>query len=209
MAKVLLLNGSPHAHGCTAAALEEMIRVFSAEGIETELIQVGNQAIRGCVSCNACSKLGRCVINDDLVNQMAPKLEAADGLVVGSPVYYGSPNGTILAFLDRLFYSTPFSKHMKVGAAVVSCRRGGNTASFDVLNKYFTISGMPVASSNYWNQVHGFTAEDVKKDLEGLQTMRNLARNMTFLIRAIADAKEARGLPEVERGAFTSFPDGK
>ena len=209
MAKVLLLNGSPHAHGCTAAALEEMIRVFSAEGIETELIQVGNQAIRGCVSCNACSKVGRCVINDDLVNQMAPKLEAADGLVVGSPVYYGSPNGTILAFLDRLFYSTPFSKHMKVGAAVVSCRRGGNTASFDVLNKYFTISGMPVASSNYWNQVHGFTAEDVKKDLEGLQTMRNLARNMTFLIRAIADAKQTRGLPEVERGAFTSFPDGK
>lgn len=209
MAKVLLLNGSPHAHGCTAAALEEMIRVFSTEGIETELIQVGNQAIRGCVSCNACSKLGRCVINDDLVNQMAPKLEAADGLVVGSPVYYGSPNGTILAFLDRLFYSTPFSKHMKVGAAVVSCRRGGNTASFDVLNKYFTISGMPVASSNYWNQVHGFTAEDVKKDLEGLQTMRNLARNMTFLIRAIADAKQTRGLPEVERGAFTSFPDGK
>ena len=209
MAKVLLLNGSPHAHGCTAAALEEMIRVFSAEGIETELIQVGNQAIRGCVSCNACSKLGRCVINDDLVNQTAPKLEAADGLVVGSPVYYGSPNGTILAFLDRLFYSTPFSKHMKVGAAVVSCRRGGNTASFDVLNKYFTISGMPVASSTYWNQVHGFTAEDVKKDLEGLQTMRNLAWNMTFLIRAIADAKQTRGLPEVERGAFTSFPDGK
>ena len=129
--------------------------------------------------------------------------------MVGSPVYYGSPNGTILAFLDRLFYSTPFSKHMKVGAAVVSCRRGGNTASFDVLNKYFTISGMPVASSNYWNQVHGFTAEDVKKDLEGLQTMRNLARNMAFLIRAIASEKEARGLPEVERGSFTSFPDGK
>ena len=129
--------------------------------------------------------------------------------MVGSPVYYGSPNGTILAFLDRLFYSTPFSKHMKVGAAVVSCRRGGNTASFDVLNKYFTISGMPVASSNYWNQVHGFTAEDVKKDLEGLQTMRNLARNMAFLIRAIASEKEARGLPAVERGSFTSFPDGK
>ena len=209
MAKVLLLNGSPHAHGCTAAALEEMIKVFEAEGIETELIQVGSQAVRGCVSCGACSKLGRCVFNDDLVNRTAPKLEEADGLVVGSPVYYGSPNGTILAFLDRLFYSTPFSKHMKVGAAVVSCRRGGNTASFDVLNKYFTISGMPVASSTYWNQVHGFTAEDVKKDLEGLQTMRNLARNMAFLIRAIAAAKEARGLPEVERGSFTSFPDGK
>ena len=209
MSKVLLLNGSPHAHGCTAAALEEMMKVFSAEGIETELVQVGGQAVRGCVSCNACSKLGRCVLNDDLVNRTAPKLEAADGLVIGSPVYYGSPNGTILAFLDRLFYSTPFSKHMKVGAAVVSCRRGGNTASFDVLNKYFTISGMPVASSTYWNQVHGFTAEDVKKDLEGLQTMRNLARNMAFLIRAIADAKQTRGLPEVERGAFTSFQDGK
>ena len=145
----------------------------------------------------------------DLVNETAPKFEAADGLVVGSPVYYGSPNGTILSFLDRLFYSTGFSKQMKVGAAVVSCRRGGNTASFDVLNKYFTISGMPVASSTYWNQVHGFTAEDVKKDLEGLQTMRNLARNMAFLIRAIVAEKEKNGLPEVERGFFTSFPDGK
>ena len=133
---------------------------------------------------------------------------AADGLVIGSPVYYGSPNGTLLAFLDRLFYSTSFSKQMKVGAAVVSCRRGGNTASFDVLNKYFTISSMPVASSTYWNQVHGFSAEDVRKDLEGLQTMRNLGRNMAFLIRAIADAKAAYGLPETERGSFTSFPDG-
>ena len=209
MAKVLLLNGSPHAKGCTATALEEMIRVFQAEGVETELAQVGNQSIRGCISCGACMKKGKCVFDNDLVNQTAPKFEAADGLVVGSPVYYGSPNGTLLAFLDRLFYSTSFSKHMKVGAAVVSCRRGGNTASFDVLNKYFTISGMPVASSTYWNQVHGFTAEDVKKDLEGLQTMRNLARNMAFLMKAIAGAKEACGLPTVERGAFTSFPDGK
>ena len=143
------------------------------------------------------------------MNETAEKFRDADGLVVGSPVYYASPNGTILAFLDRLFYSTPFSKQMKVGAAVVSARRGGNTASFDVLNKYFSISGMPVATSTYWNQVHGFTAEDVKKDREGLQTMRNLARNMGFMIRAIADAKEKYGLPEVERGAFTSFPDGK
>ncbi len=157
MAKVLLINGSPHAKGCTALALEEMIRVFQEEGIETQLIHVGNKDIRGCVSCNACSKRGKCVF-DDAVNEIAPLFEAADGLVVGSPVYYGSPNGTLLSFLDRLFYSTPFSKHMKVGAAVVSCRRGGNTASFDVLNKYFTISGMPVASSTYWNQVHGFTA---------------------------------------------------
>ena len=208
MAKILLLNGSPRSNGCTAAALEEMTKIFAAEGMETELIQVGKANIRGCVACGFCEKNGRCAIND-LVNETAPKFEAADGLVVGSPVYYGSPNGTILSFLDRLFYSTGFSKQMKVGAAVVSCRRGGNTASFDVLNKYFTISGMPVASSTYWNQVHGFTAEDVKKDLEGLQTLRNLARNMAFLIRAIAAEKEKNGLPEVERGCFTSFPDGK
>ena len=208
MAKVLLLNGSPHGKGCTATALQEMISVFEAEGIETELIQVGNREIRGCISCGSCGKTGKCVF-DDLVNEVAPKFEAADGLVVGSPVYYGSPNGTILSFMDRLFYSTGFSKHMKVGAAVVSARRGGNTASFDVLNKYFTISGMPVVSSTYWNQVHGFTAEDVRKDLEGLQTMRNLARNMSFLIKAIGEAKDRYGLPEVERGAFTSFPDGK
>ena len=208
MSKVILLNGSANQHGCTATALEEMIKVFEAEGIETELIQVGTKDIRGCISCSKCSKTGRCVF-DDLVNEVAPKFEAADGLVVGSPVYYASPNGNIISFMDRLFYSTSFSKHMKVGASVVSCRRGGNTASFDVLNKYFTISGMPVASSTYWNQVHGFSAEDVKKDLEGLQTMRNLARNMSFMIRAISDAREKYGYPEVENGCFTSFPDGK
>lgn len=208
MSKVLLLNGSPHVQGCTATALNEMIKVFEAEGIETELIQVGMKDIRGCISCRKCADAGKCVF-DDLVNEVAPKLEAADGLVIGSPVYYASPNGTILSFMDRLFYSTHFSKHMKVGASVVSCRRGGNTATFDALNKYFTISGMPVASSTYWNQVHGFTAEDVKKDLEGLQTMRNLARNMIFMIRAFADAKEKYGYPQVESGCFTSFPDGK
>ncbi len=208
MAKVILLNGSPHIHGCTATALDEMIRTFEAEGVETELIQVGNQAIRGCVACGSCEKTGKCVF-DDLVNEVAGKFEAADGLVVGSPVYYGSPNGTILSFMDRLFYSTSYSKQMKVGAAVVSCRRGGNTASFDVLNKYFTISGMPVASSTYWNQVHGFTAEDVKKDLEGLQTMRNLAKNMSFMMKCFAEAKKADIIPQLERGAFTSFPDGK
>ena len=208
MSKILLLNGSPHQHGCTATALDEMISVFEGEGVETELIQVGSKEIRGCISCSKCSKTGKCVF-DDLVNEVAPKFEAADGLVVGSPVYYGSPNGTILSFMDRLFYSTLFSKHMKVGASVVSCRRGGNTASFDVLNKYFTISGMPLASSTYWNQVHGFSAEDVKKDLEGLQTMRSLARNMVFMIKAFADAKEKYGYPEVEHNCFTSFPDGK
>ena len=206
--KVLLLNGSPHLRGCTATALEEMARIFEQEGIETEIIQIGGKDIRGCVSCGQCGKLGRCVF-DDLVNETASKLREADGLVVGSPVYYASPNGTILSFMDRLFYSSHFSKHMKVGAAVVSCRRGGNTASFDVLNKYFSISGMAIATSTYWNQVHGFTAEDVKKDLEGLQTMRNLARNMAFMIRAIADAKEKYGLPQVEHQAFTSFQDGK
>lgn len=208
MAKVLLLNGSPHAKGCTAAALDEMVKIFSEEGIETETVQIGSKAVRGCIGCNRCGSLGKCVF-DDLVNEVAPKFEAADGLVIGSPVYYGSPNGTILSFLDRLFYSTPFSKHMKVGAAVVSCRRGGNTASFDALNKYFSISSMPIAASTYWNMVHGFTAEDVAKDLEGLQTMRNLAKSMSFLIKVISDGKEKYGCPEPERGVFTSFHDGK
>ncbi len=206
--KVLVINGSPHIHGCTATALDEVIGVLNAEGIETELIQVGNKDIRGCIACGTCGKKGACVF-DDIVNEAAEKFEEADGLLVGSPVYYASPNGTVLSFLDRLFYSSHFSKHMKVGAAVVSCRRGGNTATFDVLNKYFSISGMPIATSTYWNMVHGFTAEDVKKDLEGLQTMRNLGHNMAFLIKAIAAAKEKDGLPEAERGAFTSFPDGK
>ena len=208
MSKVILLNGSPHANGCTATALNEMIKVFQEEGIETELIHVGNKSIRGCISCNRCSETGKCVFND-LVNEVAPKFAEADGLVVGSPVYYAGPNGTILSFMDRLFYSTSFSKQMKVGAAVVSCRRGGNTATYDVLNKYFTISSMPVASSTYWNQVHGFTAEDAKKDLEGLQTMRNLARNMAFMIKAFEDAKQKYGYPEMEKSYFTSFTDGK
>ncbi len=209
MAKVLLLNGSPHSKGCTATALEEMVQVFQREGVETELLHVGNKAVRGCVACGYCEGNGKCVFSDDPVNEIAAKFQAADGLVVGSPVYYGSPNATLIALMDRLFYSTSFSKHMKVGAAVVSCRRGGNTASFDVLNKYFTISGMPVASSTYWNQIHGFTAEDARKDLEGLQTMRNLARNMAFLMKAIAEAKAKYGLPEAEHSCFTSFPDGK
>lgn len=208
MSKVILLNGSAHMHGCTATALEEMIKVFDTEGIQTELIQVGTKDVRGCIACGKCKENGKCVF-DDIVNEVAIKFKDADGLVVGSPVYYASPNGSILSFMDRLFYSTSFSKHMKVGASVVSCRRGGNTASFDVLNKYFTISGMPLASSTYWNQVHGFTAEDVKKDLEGLQTMRNLAKNMSFMIKAFADAKEKYGYPEMEKNVVTSFPDGK
>ena len=206
--KVLLVNGSPRPDGCTARALEEIRRTLHEEGIETELLQIGRETVRGCAACHFCDTHDGCVF-DDAVNRAAPLFEQADGLIVGSPVYYGSPNGTLLSFLDRLFYSTGFSKHMKVGAAVVSCRRGGNTASFDVLNKYFSISGMAIASSTYWNQVHGFSAADVEKDLEGLQTMRNLARNAAFLIRAIGAEKEKNGLPAVERGAFTSFPDGK
>lgn len=209
MAKVLLLNGSPRANGCTARALKEMIGVFEKEGIETELVHVGNKDVRGCIACNSCRKTGKCVFDNDPVNEIARKFEEADGLVIGSPVYYASPNGTLISLMDRLMHSTPFSKHMKVGASVVSARRGGNTASFDVLNKYFTICGMPLATSNYWNCVHGFSAEDVEKDLEGLQTMRNLAGNMAFLIKAIADAKEKYGLREMESDAFTSFPDGK
>ena len=206
--KVLIINGSPRKDGNTTLAIDEAVKVFARNGIECEVVRVGDKDISGCKACGACSKTGKCAI-DDIVNETAPKFEEADGVIVATPVYYASPNGNLISFLDRLFYSTSFSKHMKVGAAVVSCRRGGNTASFDVLNKYFTISGMPVASSTYWNQVHGFTAADVKKDLEGLQTMRNLARNMAFLIKAIADAREKYGLPTVEHKHFTSFPDGK
>ena len=205
---VLLLNGSPHAKGCTAAALAECAAALEACGIATETVHVGNQSIRGCISCGSCSRTGQCVFSD-LVNETAPKFQAADGLIIGSPVYYGSPNGTLLSFLDRLFYSTSFSKAMKVGASVVSCRRAGNTASFDVLNKYFTISQMPVASSQYWNNVHGFSAADVAKDLEGLQTMRTLARNMAFLMKSIQLGKAAFGQPQPEdTHCFTSFPDG-
>ena len=206
--KVLVINGSPKESGCTATALNEVIHTLHEEGIETELLQIGKENIRGCLACGYCSTHDGCVVKDK-VNEAARLLEEADGLLVGSPVYYASPNATLVAFLDRLFYSTGFSKQMKVGAAVVNCRRGGNTAAFDMLNKYFTISGMPVVSSTYWNQTHGFTPEDVKKDLEGLQTMRNLGRNMAFLIKAIAAEKEKSGLPLEEHDSFTSFPDGK
>ena len=205
--KVLLINGSPHAKGCTARALEEMVKTFHEEGVETEVLHIGNKDVRGCIACGRCSELGHCVFND-IVAETQKKLEEADGLVVGSPVYYGSANGTLISFLDRLFYSKQKSLRMKVGAAVVSARRGGNTATFDELNKYFTISEMPVASSRYWNQVHGFTAEDVEKDLEGLQCMRILARNMAFLMKSIALGREQLGLPAQEEITFTSFPDG-
>lgn len=202
--KVLLLNGSPRKNGNTTIALREMEQVFSKEGIETEEIRVGNQAIRGCIACGACSVKGKCVF-DDLVNETAPKFEAADGLVIASPVYYASANATLVAFLTRLFYSTSFDKTMKVGASVVCARRGGLSATFDELNKFFTISGMPVASSQYWNSIHGRTPGEAAEDAEGLQTMRTLARNMTFLMKSIALGKEAYGLPEREPGIATNF----
>ncbi len=202
--KVLMINGSPRPNGCVGRALKEMEAVFAAEGIETVTLCVGNKDMRGCLACGKCGDLGKCVFND-IVNEAAAEFESADGLVLGSPVYYAHANGGLLAFADRLFYSTPFNKSMKVGAAVVSSRRAGSTSAFDDINKYFTIAGMPIASSSYWNEVHGFSAADVERDLEGLQTMRNLARNMAFLIKSIALGKEAYGLPEKERGQFTSF----
>ncbi len=202
--RILMLNGSPHAAGVCAAALDEMKKIFDAEGVECETVHVGNKAVRGCVACNSCRMTGRCVF-DDVVNEIAPKFEAADGLVVASPVYYASANATLVAVLDRLFYSTPFSKHMKVGAAVVSARRGGLSATFDELNKYFTISGMPVASSTYWNSIHGNTADEAAQDIEGIRIIRNLAHNMSFLVKSIALGKETYGLPEVERGNMTNF----
>lgn len=202
--KVLLINGSPRANGNTALALSEMAKVFEQEGIEAETIHIGNRDIRGCVACNRCAKLGKCAF-DDAVNEVAPKFEAADGIVVGSPVYYAGPNATVTAFLDRLFYATGFDKTMKVGAAAAVCRRGGASATFDRLNKYFTISGMPVASSCYWNSVHGLTPGEAARDGEGLRTMRTLARNMAFLMKSIALGKAEYGLPEKERGEATNF----
>lgn len=202
--KVLILNGSPRANGNCAVAVHEMEKVFAAEGIETELVHVGNQEIRGCIACNSCSKNGKCVF-DDAVNEIAPKFEACDGMVIASPVYYASANATLIALLDRLFYSTSFDKTMKVGASVVAARRGGLSATFDELNKYFTISGMPVASSQYWNSIHGASAGEAEQDKEGLQIMRTLARNMSFLMKSIALGKEAYGIPEKEPSERTSF----
>ena len=201
---VLILNGSPRKTGNTTLALAEMERIFAEEGIGVETVRVGNQAVRGCMACNSCGRTGKCVF-DDVVNQIAPKFEAADGLVVASPVYYASANATLIAVLDRLFYSTQFDKTMKVGAAVAVARRGGTTATFDELNKYFTISGMPIAPSQYWNIVHGGAPGDAAQDLEGMQTMRTLARNMSFLMKSIALGKEAYGLPEREENVWTNF----
>ena len=202
--KVLMLNGSPKAKGNTALALAEMEKIFAQEGIEAEIVQVGHKAVRGCISCYSCSGSGKCVF-DDVVNELAPKFQEADGLVVASPVYYASANATLIATLDRLFYSTRFDKTMKVGASVAVARRGGCSATFDQLNKYFTISGMPVASSRYWNSVHGGMPGQAAEDAEGLQTMRTLARNMAFLMKSIALGKAQYGLPVKEAPQFTNF----
>lgn len=204
---VLIINGSPHPQGCTARALKEVEVTLNAQGIETTWVNVGNKEVRGCIACGQCKQKGQCVFKD-LVNETAPLFEKADGIVVGSPVYYASANGSLRSFLDRLFFSTPFDKSMKLGAAVVSSRRAGSTTAFDELNRYFTISGMPVVSSTYWNEVHGYTAEDVEKDLEGMQTMRNLGRHMAFLVKSIALGKAQIGLPQKEYGTFTNFMDG-
>ena len=203
--KVLLIIGSPHKNGCTARALEEVAKTLNEEGIESEIIFIGNKDIRGCISCDSCAKTGKCVF-DDIVNEVATKFKDVQGIVFGTPTYYASANGTLRSFLDRLFYSTNFSKRMKVGAAVVSSRRAGSTTAFDEINKYFSISEMPIVSSTYWNEVHGFDRSDVEKDLEGLQTMRNLARNMAFLIKAIDASKDK--ISENEHKYFTSFLDG-
>ena len=202
--KVLILNGSPHAEGNLSVAINELKKTFAEEGVEVERVDVGNKNIVGCKACFACGGLKRCVI-DDLVNETLPKFEAADGLILASPVYYASPNGSLVSFCDRLFFASKFDERMKVGASVAVARRGGCSATFDVLNKYFGICGMPVASSQYWNQLHGAAPGEAAQDAEGLQTMRTLAKNMSFLMKAIALAKEKYGLPSVEDPIRTSF----
>ena len=202
--KVLIINGSPHADGNTTLALAEMQKIFAEENIASETILVGNKAVRGCIGCYQCQEKGKCVF-DDVVNELSAKFAEADGLVIASPVYYASANGTLISLLDRLFFSAPFDMTMKVGASVAVCRRGGASSTFDELNKYFTIAGMPVVSSQYWNSVHGRDPGEAAQDAEGLQTMRTLARNMTFLLRAIALGKEKYGLPIKEELTPTNF----
>lgn len=202
--KVLIINGSPRVNGNTTVAVNELVKIFKEEGVDTEVVQIGNKAIRGCIACGSCREKGKCVF-DDTVNELATKFEAADGLVVATPVYYASANGTVAACLDRLFYSTHFDKTMKVGASVAVARRGGCSATFDELNKYFTICGMPVASSQYWNSVHGTMQGEAQQDAEGLQTMRVLARNMSFLMKSIGLGREKYGMPKQEAWQPTNF----
>ena len=202
--KVLMINGSPKKEGNTSVALAEMEKIFAEEGIEVVTMQVGGKNIRGCIACGRCGELGKCVFDDE-VNEAAAILKEADGLVIASPVYWASANGTLVSLLDRLFYSIPFDTTMKVGASVAVARRGGITATYDELNKYFGINRMPIASGQYWNGVHGSAPGDAAQDAEGLQQMRTLARNMAFLMKAIADRKEKAGLPEREPTIYTDF----
>ena len=204
MANILILNGSPRVGGNTSVAIDEIVKTLNEEGIASEVVQVGNKDIRGCIACRKCAETGECVF-DDIVNELAPKFEKADGLIVATPVYYASANPTLVACLDRLFFSTSFSKSMKVGASVVVARRGGCTATFDELNKFFTICGMPIASSEYWNCVHGREKGEAKEDIEGLRTMRVLARNMAFLIKSISLGKEKYGMPKEEERIYTNY----
>lgn len=204
MAKVLMINGSPDTNGCIHTACTIAAEELNKLGVESEELIIGNKDIRGCIGCRKCKTTGRCVF-DDLVNETAPKLAEADGIIVGTPVYYGNPNGTVLSFMQRLFYSCGLDLHMKVGAAIVSCRRGGNSATFETINQFFGICGMPTVPATYWNDVHGYTAEDVYADKEGVQTIRNLANNMAFMIRAIQDGVEKYGKPEIHQEVFTNF----
>ncbi len=202
--KVLIINGSPHVDGCTATALKEVEKELNKEGIETETVNIGNKDIRGCIGCFKCKELKKCVFDDE-VNEVAKLFAESDGILIGTPVYYSGMNGTLKAFLDRLFHSSYVGKTMKVGAAVISSRRAGSTSAYDEIHKYFGIAGMPIATSTYWNEVHGSNKEEVLKDDEGLQTMRNLGRNMAFLIKSINLGKKEYGLPERESGAWTNF----
>ena len=202
--KVLMINGSPDTKGCIHTALTLAAEVLNAEGIETEEIIVGNKDIRGCIGCRKCREIGKCVFND-LVNESSPKLAEADGIIVGTPVYYGNPNGTVLSFMQRLFYSCGCNLHMKVGASVVSCRRGGNSATFEAMNQFFGISGMPTVPATYWNDVHGYKAEDVLADVEGVETIRNMATNMAFMIKSVRAGAEQFGIPDVRHTQFMNF----
>ena len=202
--KVLMINGSPDPRGCVHTAFDLAAEVLRAEGIETEELVIGNKDIRGCIGCRKCKQTGKCVFND-LVNETAPKLAEADGVILGTPVYYGNPNGTILSFVQRLFYSAGVNLHMKVGASVVSCRRGGNSATFEAMNQFFGISGMPTVPATYWNDVHGYTGEDVLKDAEGVETIRNMATNMAFMIKSIQAGKAQFGKPDVKHTQFVNF----
>ena len=202
--KVLILNGSARANGCTARALKELENTLHEEEIETETILIGNKDVRGCISCRSCTSTGKCVF-DDIVNEIAPKFEESDGIVIGTPVYFAGANGNMISLLDRLFFSTHFDKSMKVGASVISSRRAGSTSAYDEINKFFAISGMPIASSQYWNAIHGREIGEVQEDLEGLQTMRVLARNVAFLVKSIHDGKEKYGLPDKESFHATNF----